>query len=80
MVHGHIQDQVPNVQGYLSEPINELPQGLSLLMANVDQGNRGQVMWSTGSELCLELGHQGFKAVDGVWRELRKPTQSSFFQ
>jgi len=76
MVPGHIWAQILNAHGNLPEPVNELPQGPPILLANVDQGNGGQVMRSAGGELCIKLGHQFLKTVNGVMRELRKPVQN----
>jgi len=49
-------------------------------LANVDQGDGSQVVWSTSSELCPKLGNQHLKIVDGVWRKPREPAQGFSLQ
>jgi len=44
VVHGHIWAEVLNAHCYLAEPANKGPQGLSLLLADANQGNEGQVV------------------------------------
>jgi len=43
-------------------PVDELSQGLYLLLADTNQGDRGKVV--TGCELCLKLGHQRRETIN----------------
>jgi len=79
MVHRHIRTEIADAYGDLSEPVNELSQRFSLLLADADQSDGRQEMGSTGSELDVELGHQRLETVNGVGRELREQAQSPLF-
>jgi len=79
-MHGHIWAEVLNAHCYLAESIERGPQGLSLLLADANQGNGGQVVRSACGKLRLKLGHQCREDVDRVGRELCEPVESSSLQ
>ena len=61
-------------------PNDKGSQRLSLLLADTNQGNGGQVVRSTSGKQCLKLGHQRHKDVNRVGRELCELGKSSSFQ
>jgi len=79
-VHGHVWAKVLNAHCYLVEPVDKGPQGFSLLLANTNQGNGGQVVRLAYGTLRLELGHQRHEVVDRVGRKLCEPAKSSSLQ
>jgi len=51
VVHGHVRAKVLNAHHYLDESFNKVSQRLSLLLADTNQGNGGQVVQSALGKL-----------------------------
>jgi len=66
VLHGHVRAKVSDAHCHLLVPINEGPQGLSLLLEDVNQGDGGSVVRSASGKLHLKIGHQRRKSVDEV--------------
>lgn len=63
MMNCHLMNEVSDAHSNLFESVDELSDGLSILLADADQGNGCSMMGSARREMDVELGHQCFKAI-----------------
>jgi len=70
VVHGHVQTKVSDAHCNLPEPVDEGPQGLSLLLADANQGNGRQgaiSLWQTASQTWTSALQSYRRSWKGAW-------------
>lgn len=70
-----VRVQSSNIKGDLVEPFVEHSNRFLLVLPNIDQCHRSQVIGLTCNKLSVELGYQGVEQIDEVQRNFCKPTQ-----
>jgi len=80
MMHDNVRTKVLDAHCRFAKPVYEGSQRFSLLLANANQGDGGQVVRPACSKLGLELRHKCDEAINGVGWKFGEPAEGSSLQ